>query len=57
MIAANEKTYASLNLSARPEMENMSVTDLILLQMCEDVEKLGEEVLLEKNTKKQKKLM
>lgn len=36
-------------------MENMSGTDLILLQMCEDLEKLGEEVLLEKNTKKQKK--
>ena len=55
MIAAYEKTYASRNLSARPEMENMSGADLILLQMCEDVEKLGEEVLLEKNTKKQKK--
>ena len=50
-----EAKYASRNLSARPETDDLSPADSVLFGMREQILKLGEEVHKEKDTKTQKK--
>lgn len=55
MFATFKETHGGRNLSALPCRDDMSDVNELLLLMVEGIEKLGEEVELEKNTKKQKK--
>lgn len=55
MFAAFKESHGSRNLSALPCRDDMSDINGLLLSMVESIEKLGEEVTNEKNTKKQKK--
>ena len=55
MFATFKETHGGRNLSALPCRDDMSDINELLLSMVEGIEKLGEEVELEKNTKKQKK--
>lgn len=55
MLAAYGKAHAIRNLSALPDIDDMSALDSLLKDMSDAIEKLGDECLAEKNNKKQKK--
>lgn len=55
MLDAYSKSHEIRNLSALPDIDDMSALDSLLKDMNDAIAKLGEECLAEKNNKKQKK--